>query len=388
MRELELIEPQSLRNGAGNGRNLVESGRRTNPPSGREVPEPMERAEPFELEREMLDLIAPSAKRGWPTSDKLAAPEPKETSYDDVTAAFLPGGFRRLTSSEIKQRPRATTREQELVISPIVLAGDNNARGVGALQQQGGSQASGRIEWVFRDGKWVPVPVEAGAEPAGVAAQAAPSGKIEWVFRDGHWVPVEKGAPEVTRPPVKAGPGGRTLPLVDEKLPTEREWEKAIQTRLLEIPADKLLAGDPRYNIVIKPGDTIHVPVDVVGEFCIMGNVNRSGYFNMTGRPMTLKMAIAAAGGLGPLAWPKYCEVVRRIGKEKEEIVMVDLEMIAKGEQPDFFIKPNDLINVGTHPTSRWRAVLRNAFRAAYGFGFVYDRNFVYADDYYGTSLF
>ena len=66
---------------------------------------------------------------------------------------------------------------------------------------------------------------------------------------------------------------------------------------------------------------------------------------------------------------------------------MVDLDKIASGEQPDFFIKPNDLINVGTHPTSRWRAVLRNAFRATYGFGFVYDRNFAYSDDSYGTSF-
>jgi hypothetical protein len=91
---------------------------------------------------------------------------------------------------------------------------------------------------------------------------------------------------------------------------------------------------------------------------------------------MTLKMAVAAAGGLGPLAWPKTCEVIRRIGKKKEEIVLVDLDKIASGEQPDFFIKPNDLINVGTHSTARWRAILRNAFRATYGFGFVYDRNF------------
>jgi len=133
---------------------------------------------------------------------------------------------------------------------------------------------------------------------------------------------------------------------------------------------------------VIKPGDTIHVPVDIVGEFCIMGNVNRTGYIPITGRPMTLKMAIAAAGGLGPLAWPRRCEVVRRIGRKKEEIVMVDLDKITSGEQPDFFIKPNDLINVGTHPTSRWRAILRNAFRATYGFGFVYDRNFADRDFY------
>jgi hypothetical protein len=61
---------------------------------------------------------------------------------------------------------------------------------------------------------------------------------------------------------------------------------------------------------------------------------------------------------------------------------MVDLDKIAKGQQPDFFIKPNDLINVGTHPTSRWRAALRNAFRANYGFSFVYDRNFANDDDW------
>jgi protein involved in polysaccharide export with SLBB domain len=111
-----------------------------------------------------------------------------------------------------------------------------------------------------------------------------------------------------------------------------------------------------------------------------MGNVNRAGYLNLTGRPMTLKMAIAAAGGLGPLAYPKNCEVVRRIGDKREEIVLVDLDKIASGEQPDFFIKPNDLINVGTHYTARWRAILRNAFRATYGVGFVYDRNFADAD--------
>ena len=98
---------------------------------------------------------------------------------------------------------------------------------------------------------------------------------------------------------------------------------------------------------------------------------------------MTLKQAIAAAGGLGPLAWPKRVEVVRRIGRENEEIAMVDFDKIASGERPDFFIKPDDLINVGTHPTSRWRAILRNAFRATYGFGFVYDRNF--ADRDFGT---
>jgi len=210
------------------------------------------------------------------------------------------------------------------------------------------------------------------------------AGRVEWIFQDGKWVPVQVGPPKRIEPVIGVEPKVVAPPLGEKEKPVaEFEFEGAAKTRLIRIPADKLLAGDPKYNILIKPGDTIHVPVDVVGEFCIMGNVNNQGYVNITGRPMTLKMAIAAAGGLGPLAWPKTCEVIRRIGKKKEEIVLVDLDKVASGEQPDFFIRPNDLINVGTHSTARWRAILRNAFRASYGFGFVYDRNF--ADrDYYG----
>jgi len=210
------------------------------------------------------------------------------------------------------------------------------------------------------------------------------TGRIEWIFKDGKWVPVQVGPATVTEPVIKIEPQEVVVRPAEPKIESEMDWGRATGSRLIRIPADKLMAGDPRYNIVIQSGDTIHVPVDIIGEFCIMGNVNSQGYINVTGRPMTLKMAVAAAGGLGPLAMPKRCEVIRRIGKKKEEIVMVDLDKIANGEQPDFFIKPNDLINVGTDATARWRAVLRNAFRATYGFGFVYDRNF--ADRDYGGS--
>ena len=205
---------------------------------------------------------------------------------------------------------------------------------------------------------------------------------IEWVFQDGKWIPVLVGRPIPTKPPTKIEPAKKlpAVPELKEQLPEEFEWglmeAAAMQMRVIKIPADKLRSGDYRYNIIIRAGDTIYVPLDIIGEYYIMGNTNYQGYINLTGRPMTLKMAIAAAGGLGPLAWPKSCEVIRRLSRKKEEIVLVDLDKIFRGEQPDFFIRPNDVINVGTHPTAMWRAVLRNAFRATYGFGFVYDRNF------------
>jgi len=249
----------------------------------------------------------------------------------------------------------------------------------------------GRTKRVFQNGRWVSIPEQSISPKPTEEKEQTGHVDVEWVYRNGEWVPIQVGSPKLPKPiapiapvapVVKIEPGEKRLGLIKEQAPPGLERGPGAGTRLIRIPADRLLAGDTRYNIVIKPGDTIHVPVDIIGEFCIMGNVNRTGYIPITGRPMTLKMAIAAAGGLGPLAWPKRCEVVRRIGRKKEEIVMVDLDKITSGEQPDFFIKPNDLINVGTHPTSRWRAILRNAFRATYGFGFVYDRNFADRDFY------
>jgi len=305
------------------------------------VIQPTEAEPTVKPEQEMMEIIAPLAKNRALVSGQVVMTSTELASEGELSQMALPEelwqgdvGGKRADLESLLAKPT----ESETVEVPA--------------KAGGGSTGAGRIEWVFKDGKWVPVRIEAGPG-------AMPQPATERVA----------GAPK-------------------EKAPSLVGWEEigpgGAQRRVIKIPADRLLSGDPRYNIVIRPSDSVHVPIDIIGEFCIMGNVNRQGFVNITGRPMTLKMAIAAAGGLGPLAWPKSCEVVRRIGKKREEVVMVDLDKIALGEQPDFFIKPNDLINVGTHPTARWRAVLRNAFRASYGFAFVYDRNF--ADRDYGTG--
>jgi polysaccharide export outer membrane protein len=249
------------------------------------------------------------------------------------------------------------------------------------LAQRGGTSAS--------EPAAVAMPAAESVEAA--EAQKSTSGRVEWVFENGKWIPKQVAEPE----PVKvaeAQPQMPEAPVLSEPSAGEYGWHEVadqnVRTRVIKIPVDRLKSGDPAYDIVIRPGDRISVPVDIIGEFWITGNVNNQGMINLTGRPMTLKMAIAAAGGLGPLAWPKKVEVVRRIGRNKaglmqEEVVLVDLEKIARGEQPDFFIKPYDLINVGTHGTSRWLLALRNAFTVRYGFGFTYDRNFAYDEDFY-----
>ena len=300
----------------------------------------------------------------------LREPVAEPASVEDILKTLSEhNGGEIISPREPASRQRRTEGASRPSAAPSV------PQGTGELPDQ-----NGNIEWIFQNGKWIPVQV---GTPRPAEAEKVPAGHIEWIFQNGKWVPVQVGTPKPIEPAIKMGPGEQLAAPPEDGAPVLAVEPDGAGTRLIRIPADKLLAGDPRYNIVIKSGDSIFVPVDIVGEFCIMGNVNRTGYIPLTGRPMTLKQAIAAAGGLGPLAWPKRCEVIRRIGRKKEEIVMVDLDKIASGEQPDFFIKPHDLINVGTHATARWRAILRNAFRATYGFGFVYDRNF--ADRDFGT---
>jgi polysaccharide export outer membrane protein len=341
-------------------------------PSGRErkIDEPrlyQERGEQAEIEEVLKPFWgSPAGSQGSARRDKRID---EQAGVGDVFKSLGEPSRRRSRIDEQAELPDTLGSS----VSPVAPK---------VMDKQLSEGEAGRIEWIFRDGKWVSV--QAGQPKP--TEEEAEAGHIEWIFRNGKWVPVKVTPPKPTEPLIKVEPEKQLVGPFRERAVPDLKGAEVAETRLIKIQADKLLAGDPRYNVVIKPGDTIYVPVDIVGEFCIMGNVNRTGFIPITGRPMTLKMAIAAAGGLGPLAWPRRCEVIRRVERKREEIVMVDLDKIASGEQPDFFIKPNDLINVGTHATARWRAVLRNAYRATYGFGFVYDRNF--ADrDFYSESI-
>jgi len=296
--------------------------------------------------------------------------------------------------------PKVRAPEDEIIdiLSPFARRqGSGLGRGTA---QRGGSHSTAQAE-VLTAVAGLDEPVDptavlnnVGSEPAPAGAaqpQPAPTAnqQVEWIFEDGRWKPVPVG--RTATPEAPAAPTPEVTTAEQPPLLGTAQAARPMRTRVLRIPVDRLKGGDPRFDVVIRPGDRISVPGDVVGEFYVTGNVNNGGTITLTGRPMTLKMAIAAAGGLNELAWPKKVEVVRRLGRNQaglvqEEIVMVDLDKIAKGLQPDFFIKPHDLINVGTHGVSRWLAVLRNAFRATYGFGFIYDRNFA-ADDF-GNDAF
>ncbi len=145
---------------------------------------------------------------------------------------------------------------------------------------------------------------------------------------------------------------------------------------VIRIPLRELLDGQRKYNIIIRPNDQIIVPAEAGGFYYVYGNAAVTGSFNLIpGERVTLKRAIASARGLNAVAVPQRTQLVRQFG-DQDVFIRVDLAKIFVGQDPDLYIKPGDMVMVGTNFPAPFLAAFRNAFRVTYGFGFLYDRNF------------
>jgi len=148
------------------------------------------------------------------------------------------------------------------------------------------------------------------------------------------------------------------------------------ETRTIRIPLDPLRNGDLRYNIVIRPHDLIVAPNPPTGEYYMSGHISRSGVYSVPPKGITLKQAVVAGGMLDGVAIPQRTELIRRVGVNREVWVAIDLNAIYSGAQPDIFLKPNDMVHIGTNILAPFISAVRGGFRLTYGFGFLYDRNF------------
>jgi len=192
---------------------------------------------------------------------------------------------------------------------------------------------------------------------------------------------------EVTTKPVQEIP-----PVEELQEDKEVDWEELVsdtQKRVIKIPAENLRKGDSDYNIVVQPGDWIRLEMGPTGNYYMMGEVRVPGYsriqrYDFSGEEVTLRQAVASVGGLGELAWPTRCEIVRRLEGDREETTQWNLARIMDGRDPDVYLKPGDVVNVGTHAIARLLFDIRNGFRLNYGFSFSYDRNFADIDSFGG----
>jgi hypothetical protein len=171
----------------------------------------------------------------------------------------------------------------------------------------------------------------------------------------------------------------------NENTTGEKKEKPKVLERIIEIPWDKLRSGDSSYNIVIRPEDRIYVKPPPLGNLYIRGEITRPGVFNYpnSGEKITLSEFIISAGDLGPIAVPERVSLTRRIGNNMQATVTLNYAAILQRTEPDIFLKPNDTISIGTSWGATPMAIIRNGFRATYGFGFLLDRNF--GNDVFGS---
>lgn len=199
------------------------------------------------------------------------------------------------------------------------------------------------------------------------ADRPAPPTEGSWIYVDGRWVRTGPGLPEGADP------------LADAL------GSDYVTQRVIRIPVRPLIEGSAEYNIVIRPGDIIRVPGPDQGFIYLAGpGMARPGVYGLpTFGRLTLTKAVMSAGGLSALAVPTRVDLVRMVGDNKQATIRLNLKAIAEGTHPDVFLKSDDMINVGTNFWAQPVAIIRNGFRASYGFGFLLDRNF--GNDVFGA---
>ncbi len=105
-----------------------------------------------------------------------------------------------------------------------------------------------------------------------------------------------------------------------------------------------LLAGSPKANLYVRPGDIVSIPL--ADQVFVTGGVIRPGAVPLRGT-MTIFSAISMAGGFGPEASKKNVQLIRKnpaTGTHNEMII--NIEDIEKRKAEDVLLMANDVINV------------------------------------------
>ncbi len=182
--------------------------------------------------------------------------------------------------------------------------------------------------------------------------------------------------------PAGGPPGSVGADLLDAT--TDTNGGGLFAERVIRVDYDRLIAGDSSQNVVIRPNDVIYVQAQAFGFVYIDGEISRPGTYELpiTGG-LTMSRLIAAAGGLNGIAIPERVDLIRIIGVNREAVVRVNLAAIRRRTEPDFYIRDNDHVIIGTNFWATPLAIMRNGFRATYGYGFLLDRNF--GNDVFGA---
>ena len=117
---------------------------------------------------------------------------------------------------------------------------------------------------------------------------------------------------------------------------------------ILSIRLDDLASGRPEFNIELQPKDVLSIPIDVMLNVFVYGEVKTPGVVSyLSSKRITLLQAIAQSGG--PTEWAKKSRVLikrkdRRTGKDME--IRVNLKSMLNGKISDIVLEEGDVVIV------------------------------------------
>jgi polysaccharide export outer membrane protein len=123
---------------------------------------------------------------------------------------------------------------------------------------------------------------------------------------------------------------------------------------LLPVDMNKLLKqGDMQQNIVMQGGDKIYIAEPSAASLMVMGEVGRERVVSLPSGFMSLRQALAEAGGIPYTGDKSYIQIIRgNIAKPK--IYTLNWEHVIHLPNDSLLLMPGDIVYVAAKPITEW----------------------------------
>lgn len=141
------------------------------------------------------------------------------------------------------------------------------------------------------------------------------------------------------------------------RVPTNANFFKSYVVRdgqLLPVDLFKLVKeGDMSQNIVMRGGDKIYIADPAATNVLVLGEVNKPQVINMPNGFLTLRQAIAEAGGIPYTGDKRYIQVIRG-GILHPKIYTLNWQHIIRLPNDSLLLIPGDIVYVAATPIAEW----------------------------------
>lgn len=143
------------------------------------------------------------------------------------------------------------------------------------------------------------------------------------------------------------------------------------QGELVPVDMNKLLKeGDMEQNIVMQGGDKIYIAEPSAASLMVMGEVGRERVISLPAGFMSLRQALAEAGGIPFTGDKSYIQVIRgNICKPK--IYTLNWEHVIHLPNDSLLLMPGDIVYVAAKPITEWNRFISQLLPSFTGYDVV-----------------